>query len=91
MAIASGVAFKQKTKPDASITSRLLSSTNIPPPVAFGVRLDSEAHSYYLFLAALALTYWVIRQTVRSPIGRAMVSIREDALVAQSLGINTPH
>jgi branched-chain amino acid transport system permease protein len=61
---------------------------NIPPPSLFGARFDSEIPYYYLFLAALALTFWIVRQTVQSPIGRALISIREDALVAQSLGVD---
>jgi branched-chain amino acid transport system permease protein len=60
----------------------------IPPPAAFDFTFDTEDRYYYLLLAGLALTFWVVRQLVRSPVGRALISIREDGLVAQSLGVN---
>jgi ABC-type branched-subunit amino acid transport system permease subunit len=60
----------------------------IPPPAAFDFTFDTEDRYYYLLLAGLALTFWVVRQLVYSPVGRALISIREDGLVAQSLGVN---
>lgn len=61
----------------------------IPPPAAFAFTFDTEDRYYYLLLAALGLTFWVVRQLMRSPVGRAFIAIREDDLVAQSLGVNT--
>jgi branched-chain amino acid transport system permease protein len=62
---------------------------NIPAPQAFGFTFSSERSFYFLILAGTAVSFLALRQVVNSPIGRAFVAMREDMLVAESLGINT--
>ena len=44
---------------------------------------------FYLVSAFALLTYFLLDQLVRSPIGETLTAIREDEISAQSLGINT--
>ncbi len=41
-----------------------------------------------LTVAAVATTYWVIRNLLRSTHGRALIAIREDEVAAELLGVN---
>ncbi|WP_159886675.1 branched-chain amino acid ABC transporter permease [Paenibacillus puerhi] len=59
----------------------------IPLPALPGYVLATDRSMYYFSLALLALTLWLLQRLYRSPIGRALVSIREDEIVAATLGI----
>ena len=61
----------------------------IPSPKILGVNLTSHTQFYYLGLALLLLTCWIIKNLYDSKIGRALLSIRNDELVASVMGINT--
>jgi branched-chain amino acid transport system permease protein len=73
-----------------SVTNGTLGIRNIPPPVFFGITLSLRNGGFYylvLFLVVLvSLASWFI---VNSKIGRAFVSIREDDIAAQMMGIKT--
>lgn len=64
----------------------------LPPPNVPGVTADWAADYrpfYYLSLAFLAGTFYVLYQLERSKLGRAWVAIREDELAATCMGLNT--
>lgn len=62
------------------------------PPFAIGsIRLNSPEATYWIILAMTMLLLLGISALIISPIGRAWVAIREDELVASSIGITTKH
>jgi branched-chain amino acid transport system permease protein len=60
----------------------------VPTPYVFGISLDSANGIYYASLAVLVLVVWLSANLLRSPIGRAMVAIRDSEVSAQSMGIH---
>ncbi|MDR1931284.1 MAG: branched-chain amino acid ABC transporter permease [Spirochaetales bacterium] len=73
-----------------SVTNGTLGIRNIPAPDFFGITLSLRNGGFYylvLFLVVLvSAASWFI---VNSKIGRAFVSIREDEIAAQMMGIRT--
>jgi branched-chain amino acid transport system permease protein len=63
-----------------------------PPAIAIGgftlVEFNNSANLFYLFAGFALLTYLLLDQLVRSPIGETLTAIREDEVSASSLGIN---
>jgi len=60
----------------------------VPTPYIFGIAIDNTTGIYYTSLAVLVFVLWVSANLLRSPIGRAMVAIRDSEVSAQSMGIN---
>src|SRR5580692_2167728 len=60
----------------------------VPTPYVFGYPIVGAAGIYYLSLAVLVFTLWLAANVLRSPLGRAMVAIRDSEISAQSMGIN---
>lgn len=61
----------------------------IPRPMIFGNRIRTAEHFIYLALAILLICLFLTNRVLKSRIGRAWLSIREDEDAAKSLGINT--
>lgn len=59
----------------------------IPSPRLFGLRISKSGQYYYLFLIVLLLFLFFTARILKSRVGRAWISIREDQLAARSLGI----
>jgi branched-chain amino acid transport system permease protein len=60
-----------------------------PEPPSIGpLMLDTETRFYYLALVLLILTLLGARNILRSPVGRAMIAIRDSEVAAQAMGIN---
>ncbi len=62
---------------------------NIPRPSLFGVTMDDRLSYYYLVLAISILVILVTYVLVRSSYGRCIHAIREDEVLAESMGLNT--
>jgi branched-chain amino acid transport system permease protein len=60
----------------------------VPTPSIFGYEIEGATGVYYVSLAVLVFTLWLSINILRSPIGRAMVAIRDSEISAQSMGIN---
>lgn len=74
------------------VTNGTLGLKSIPKPVIFGIKLTLANNGlYYMMLALVALVTLVCLLTVRSKIGRAFMSIKEDELAATMMGIKTTH
>ncbi len=58
-------------------------------PEIAGFVFRQPIHFYYLILALLAVISTAIHRLVHSQIGRAWIAIREDALAAEAMGIDT--
>jgi branched-chain amino acid transport system permease protein len=67
--------------------------TKIPPPVIAipllpSIELRSPFAYYFLALAALVFTIYLIRRLLQSRFGRAVVALRENRALASSVGID---
>jgi len=60
----------------------------VPTPYVFGVSVEGATGVYYTSFAVLLFVLWVSVNLLRSPIGRAMVAIRDSEVSAQSMGIH---
>ena len=52
-----------------------------------GFTLDTDMRLYYLVLAVAVAALWLARNILRSPIGLAMMAIRDSQTAAQSVGV----
>jgi branched-chain amino acid transport system permease protein len=77
-----------------SLTQGPLGIYAIPPPPPLRIpglaviEFNNLAHLFYLTGGFALLTYMLLDQLVRSPIGETLTAIREDEVSAASLGIN---
>ncbi len=78
--------FNNLNKP-VNVTNGPMGITPIQPPMLFGFTLDRPVHYYGVVLVLFVLTVIVVRNLQNSRIGRAWVAIREDELVARTMGI----
>ena len=61
---------------------------DVPVPVIFGIAFRDGEQFYYLSLVALIITTLLVLNLSRSRLGRALVSIRDNDLAAELLGVN---
>ena len=54
----------------------------------FGVELSSQSHVYYMALALLCITLFIIKTLDKSKFGRALFYMHKDEIAAQSMGIS---
>src|SRR5262249_32040020 len=77
-----------------SVTQGPLGIYAIPPPPALprpglpAVGFRNLANMFYLVAGVALLSYVLLDQLIRSPIGEALTAIREDEVSAAALGIN---
>ena len=62
---------------------------NIPPLNFTGASVVPPKMTYYIILAVVIVLVVALASLIASPVGRAWVAIREDELVAASIGIRT--
>jgi branched-chain amino acid transport system permease protein len=62
---------------------------HIPRPSAFGVKLGSPVHLYFIVLALIGLVSFLISRLNDSRLGRALIAMREDETAARACGIDT--
>jgi len=60
----------------------------VATPTILGWRIEGPSGVYFMALVVLLLVLWVAMNILRSPLGRAMVAIRDSEISAQSMGIN---
>ena len=63
----------------------VLSKPNAP----WGLRINPDQWLYFLTLAVLVLVFVLAANLLRGRTGRAIVAIRDNAIAAQSMGVNT--
>ncbi len=69
------------------LTNGAMGIVGIRKPTFFGQPFK-KIHFYYLALLIALITIYVVWRLIRSRVGRALISIREDDLAAMSIGIN---
>ena len=65
--------------------------SNISRPGLFGLDMGMESalsYQYYLTIAMVVLTIFVINRLQNSRIGRALIALREDEIACQAMGID---
>ena len=72
-----------------SFTNGPLGIMNIPPPSVFGYTLISRIQYYYLILILVLLTLFSMHRLMTCRFGRALLSIRENELAAEAMGVDT--
>ncbi len=72
-----------------SLTNGPNGITGIERPVLFGYEMRGVEDFYYLVLASVLLSLFIIKRIIDSKAGRAWMAIRDDEIAASSLGINT--
>jgi branched-chain amino acid transport system permease protein len=71
-----------------SITHGVMGLKDIPPPSPlFGLAFDRKVPYYYLLVALIGFTLFVVTRISDSRVGRALKAIREDEFSAQTLGV----
>src|ERR1700691_3229880 len=60
----------------------------VPTPTIFACPIEAAPGIYYVSLVVLVFVLWVSANLLRSPIGRAMVAIRDSEVSAQRMGIH---
>ena len=60
----------------------------VPTPYVFGIPVENATGIYYVSLVVLLFVLWISINLLRTPIGRAMVAIRDSEVSAQSMGIH---
>ena len=78
--------FNNLNKP-VNITNGPMGITPIQPPMIFSLKLNQPVHYYMIVLVLLLITVVLVRNLQNSRIGRAWVAIREDELVARTMGV----
>lgn len=62
---------------------------NIPVPTILGFAINKPIRYYYFTLFVLIVFLFISNRVLKSRVGRAWMSIREDQLASKSLGIST--
>jgi len=70
-----------------NITNGPMGITPIQPPMLFNIKLDQPVHYYAIVLVLFLITFVVVKNLQNSRVGRAWVAIREDELVARTMGV----
>jgi len=78
------------------LTQGPMALVGIPPfalwlPGQGVVELVAKSQTYWLVLGVGVLAFLIVRQIVRSRIGRALVALRENETLARSVGIRVTH
>lgn len=70
------------------VTRGSLGLPRIPQPNIMGIAIVSQLSFYYLYLIIASVAVLFVYGLIRSRVGRAFLSIREDELLAESVGVD---
>jgi branched-chain amino acid transport system permease protein len=84
-----GVAIPQIILKWESLTGGYMGLSPRDPAIGSFI-FDGEVGFYYIIITVLTLTYWTMRNIMRSRFGRAFFSIRESEVAAQAMGVHLP-
>ena len=72
-----------------SFSNGPLGIMDIPPPNIFGYEIQTRVQYYYLIFFLVLLTVVSMHRLMTCRFGRALVSIRENELAAEAMGVHT--
>lgn len=72
-----------------SFTNGPLGIMDIPSPSIFGYAIESRIQYYYLIFFLVLLTIVSMQRLMTCRFGRALISIRENELAAEAMGVHT--
>ena len=72
-----------------SFTNGPLGIMDIPPPNIFGYEIETRVQYYYLIFFLVLVTVVSMHRLMTCRFGRALVSIRENELAAEAMGVHT--
>lgn len=72
---------------EIEITRGPMGLPGIPSPQIFGIEMDSKAAFYYIVLLLIVLITVFLSRLTTSGFGIAMLTVKEDEIAAQSIGI----
>ena len=70
-------------------TNGPLGIMDIPPPNIFGYQIETRVQYYYLVFFLVLMTIFSMHRLMTCRFGRALVSIRENELAAEAMGVHT--
>ena len=71
------------------VTGGPMGIKGIPSPTLFGITISGPTEYYYIFLLIGIIFLFLTSRILKSRVGRAWISIREDELAAKSLGVES--
>lgn len=71
-----------------SLTNGPMGLPGVEPPSFFGYYLESKVAFYYLMVAIVIISTYIIYRLIHSVIGRASISLRENENLAESVGVS---
>jgi branched-chain amino acid transport system permease protein len=78
-----------KLSPLESWTGGVQGIVILKPDAPFGLPLNQDQWLYFFTLLVALLMFWAAHNLVQSRTGRAMMAIRDNAIAARSMGVNT--
>jgi branched-chain amino acid transport system permease protein len=60
----------------------------VPAPVLFGFTFSSQQSLFYLIIPLTCLTLFLVRNLMRTRIGRAFIAVRDNDLAAEMMGVS---
>ncbi len=70
-----------------SVTGGAMGIKGIKSPVLFGTKMSGASKYYYIYIVVVLIFLFCTRRVMKSRVGRAWLSIREDEMAAKSLGV----
>ena len=70
-----------------SVTGGAMGIKSIPKPMFFGMKIFKPQDYFYIFLVLGVVFLFLSSRVLKSRVGRAWMSIREDQIAARSLGV----
>jgi branched-chain amino acid transport system permease protein len=72
-----------------SVTGGPAGVSDIPAPVFFGIYLKSERAYFYLIVIVMLSLFYLYKNLIRSHVGKTIVAMRDNAIAAQAMGVDT--
>ncbi len=73
-----------------SVTNGALGISNVPSPNIFGLKINTNFKWYYYALIMLIIVYLLLRNLIRSKLGRNFMAVRDDEIASSYSAINVP-
>lgn len=72
----------------SELTGGALGISAIPKPNLFGIKISDNRGTYFIMLALVIMTGFIVYNIVYSRVGLALMSVRDDDIAASAMGVN---